>query len=213
MTEQEIADMKSALEAAQASIANLEAVNKNLKKEKTDAKAAADAAEEAREEAAREAAEQSGNVETVRAALEAKHKKDLKAVQDKLEASNTQLTNLLIDGEITKSLVANVKDTFHHEALSAYLKMNTKLENGVAMRGDMTLEDSLNDYFTNGAGKNYVTAPSTVGTGATGARTTSTNQWNTKPSTPEEHFKFAKLSKEDPALYDSLRAKFGMTDK
>lgn len=192
MTEQEIADMKSALEQAQESIKALEKTNKDLQAEKLDAKTKADKAEEAREELERQHNEASGDVEKIKADLKKLHDKELKKLQDANAAHEARLSQLLIDNTINEAIAKNGVLPHFAPAVTAMLKLEAKMENGEAVAGGVPLSDHIQNFFSGDSGKHFVAAPANTGGGAQGSTATASKVI----SSIDE---YSKLVKENPA--------------
>lgn len=186
MTDKEIADMKSALETAQQSIAALEKTNKDLKAEKALEKKKAEEAEEAREEASRIANEKSGDIEKIKADLQRQHTRDLKKLTDQLATKTAKLETLLIDNTINESLTANNVLPHFAPAVRAMLKAGAKMdEHGDVTVDGVSFSDRLSEFYSSPDARHYVAAPANNGGGAQGS-TAKAGTITRKPETAEE---------------------------
>lgn len=209
MTEEQIAELKAANDAATASIKALEATNKQLKAEKVEAKRLADEAEAAREEAANEAASKAGDVETVKAALERKHATALTKLTNDLAARDTRLGELLIDNAIKDAITSNNVLPQFAKAVEAMLRAGAKIENGEAVKDGMPLADATGAFFTSADAKHFVSAPANSGAGATGAQGKGT-PLQKAPETAEEWADYMKLANDNPAEAQAFATKHGI---
>lgn len=210
MTEEE---MKTLLAERDAEIEKLKADKHTALGEKNKANAAAKAAQDAADEAAAEALAKTGDIEAIKSQLETKHNKALKALQDQLDSSTQKLSGMLIDDTITKSLVDNNVPKHMHAPLAAMFKMNSKLNDGVAMFGDTPLADHLPAYFKSDEGKAFVTAPVNVGTGSTGVRNPNANTHGfTKENIDTKIYELMKIAKTDPDSAKAILGEVGRSD-
>lgn len=204
MTDKEIADMKSALETAQQSIAALEKTNKDLKAEKALEKKKAEEAEEAREEADRAANERSGDIEKIKADLQRQHTRDLKKLTDQLATKTAKLETLLIDNTINESLTANNVLPHFAPAVRAMLKAGAKMDE----HGDVTVDgvsfaDRLAEFYSSPDARHYVAAPVNNGGGAQGS-TAKAAKWTKPPETAEEFNRWMADSVANPSETNAL---------
>lgn len=143
------------------SIKRLEKKNSELIDRERKAKDDADAAQDAADEAAAKA----GDVE----ALKSTHARELKKLQDKLDASDANLSTLLIDNAIaTKMAEAGVFPQLS-KGFVAMMKADAAVVNGQAMVGDLSLADHMSAFLSSEDGQHYYPAPKNSGGGATGS--------------------------------------------
>lgn len=141
---------------------------KGIQDQLDELKAAKEAAEE-------EAANKSGDVDKIKATLEAKHKKELDALTAKLEQSTTRLNQTLIDKGLSDALVKANVAPHHLPAVTALIKATAKAEisdedgNAVAKFDGKTIEEFVQAWSQGDTGKHYIAAPNNGGGGAGGS--------------------------------------------
>lgn len=211
-------EMQAAIDAAvEAATAGLKTNRDNLIKENRDLKAAKTDAQTAADNAADEAARAAGDIAALETRLNEKHAKALKAVQDDLAAAlkdRDDAVKASTDKDINDTLRSSMIETnipkHLHGPLTDFIRKKIEVVDGVAVMDSKPLKDAIGNYWKSEEGKAYVPAPANIGTGSTGVRNATADAWTSKPQTPDEHFRFAKLSTDDPALYANLRERFGM---
>ncbi len=180
--------------------------NRELKNAKT-------AAEQAAADAVEESQRQAGDITALETTLKNKYNKEIEQLQADLKNVSDSYSKLVIDDQIMKTMVdANVPKHLH-EPLKAMFKLKSEVKDGVAIYNDEPLATSLPAYFKTPEGMEYTTAPETVGTGATGGSKTTTDVWSKAPSTPDEQFRFAQLSTQDPVTFNNLCDRFNMPER
>ncbi len=158
-----------------AEIDRLKAKNKELLTEKQKAKQKAQEAQDAVDEAEARSAENSGNVD----ALKAAHAKELKKLQDKLQANDTDLRTIRVDNELTRSLSEGNVRSEMSEALTALLKSKVQYDNGTATIDGQSIGDFVGSYLGSEVGAHFRRASDNSGGGATGnSNTTATTQFS-----------------------------------
>lgn len=203
-----IESMKAEHEAEKAAILTK---NKELIAREKAAKTAADEAEAAREEAASEAASKAGDVESVKAALEKKHKAVLDKLNADLAARDTRLGELLIDNAIKEAIATNNVLPQFAKAVEAMLRAGAKVENGEAISADGTpLADATGAFFKSADAKHFVAANAGAGAGATGNNSTTATRFTKPPVTNDELSAWDKAVSENPAEMKALATSWGM---
>ncbi len=208
------AAIDAAVEAATAGLkanqANLIAENRALKTAKTDAQTAAD-------NAADEALRAAGDITKLETRLNEKHAKAIKALEEERDAERVRAdtavkasTDKDINDTLRSSMVESNVPKHLHGPMIDYLRKKIEVVDGAPVMEGKPLKDSIGNYWKSEEGKAYVTAPTNIGTGSTGVRNATADTWANPPKTPDEHFRFAKLSTDDPAMYANLRERFGM---
>lgn len=131
--------------------------------------------EDERDEAAAAAAAKSGNVEEVKAQLEAKHKKDMEALTQRAESAESQLQKHVISEGLTNALVkAKVKPEMM-DAATALIKSTFKGEVGnndgtpFAKFDGKAVDDFVTGWAESESGKRFVLAEQNSGGGSNGA--------------------------------------------
>ncbi len=141
---------------------------KGIQDQLDELKAAKEAAEE-------EAANKSGDVDKIKATLEAKHKKELDALTAKLDQSTARLNQTLIDKGLSDALVKANVAPHHLPAVTALIKATAKAEisdedgNAVAKFDGKTIEEFVTGWAQGDTGKHYIAAPNNGGGGAGGS--------------------------------------------
>jgi hypothetical protein len=213
-------EMQAAIDAAvEAATAGLKSNRDKLIQENRELKTAKSDAETAADNAADEAARKAGDLEAIEKRMNDKHAKALKAVQDELDAARKDRDDAVkassdkdINDTLRSSMVENNVPKHLHGPLTDFLRKKIEVADGAPVMDGKPLKDSIGNYWKTDEGKEYVTAPTNIGTGSTGVRNATADTWSSKPSTPDEIYRFAKLSTEDPALYANLRQRFGMDE-
>jgi len=197
-----------------------EALAKAHERLKKDAKADRDALKELndrlaaieaeKEQAEADKAKASGDVEAVRAQLETKHARDLKAVTDRAEKAEAQVQKLVIDNGLSAALdEARVKPELKRAA-TAMLREGVELKDDdgepVAMKGGLPLADAIRLWAEGDEGKPFVLAGNSGG-GAPGggkAALNAPNPWKQGPtfSLTEQD----RITRDKPDLAKRLKA-------
>lgn len=196
------------LEAAKADLAKMTAEKNTLIAEKRQTQAHAEAAREEAEKAAAEASAKAGDID----ALKAQHAKELKKLQDKMEADLTardaRLSELLIDNGIKAALVEhNIAPQFH-EMATAYFKAGAKIEGGEALFGDAPLADGIKSFVASDKGKHFVAAPLNTGGNAPGSSKTDNSPANMNRTNFDEG-RFLQYMATDPVAANNLARSLG----
>lgn len=160
-------EMTTALEAAQESIKRLEENNRALKAEKQTLQGEKDEAARKAREAEDAAATSGDDVEKVRASMQAKYDRDLKAAQDQLAEKGKELHSLKAHTEATTAMA---KAGFTAGAQSLMLKA-ILAEASIGEDGKPTLEGKsisayVADYAKTSEGKQFIKAPDSAGADA-----------------------------------------------
>lgn len=175
------------------------------KREKEEAEAAAEAAKA-------EAAAKSGDIEAVKAQLEAKHARELKAVTDRAEKAEGQVRKLVVDNGLDAALDAAGVSPALKKAAKALLREGVELkdENGdpVALMGGVALTDAIKAWSATDEGKHFVTLGNSGG-GAPGGGSGSAvkNPWKADQHNLTEQ---DRIEANDPALASRLKAEAGV---
>ena len=213
MTDEEL---KAALEKALESIGKLEKKNSELIDREKEAKKLSDEAQSKADELADEAARKAGDLESVEKRLTDKHTRAMNLLQAERDAAITARDDAVklsadkdINDALRSAMVDNSVPKHLHAPLTAYLKSGIEMADGVATRDGKP----LTEYFKTEEGKAYVVAPANVGTGSTGVRNSTADEWANPPKTPDEQFRFSKLSSEDPDRFNHLCDRFNMADR
>lgn len=156
---------------------NTELINaqKKLKDDMKGIQAQLDEIAAAKEAAEQEAVSKSGDIDKVKSALEAKHKKELETLTAKLSTSEARLNQTLIDKGLAEGLVkANVAPQYL-PAVTALIKSTSKAEivdqdgNAVAMLDGKPLTEFIATWAQGDQGKHYIAAPNNGGGGSNGS--------------------------------------------
>lgn len=213
-------EMQIALDKALESITKLENKNSELIDREKAARKLSDEAQIKADEAADEAARKAGDLEAIEKRLNDKHTRALKQVQDELDTIRGER-----DAAIKASIDKDINDTLRSSMievgvpkhllapLTSHLKASVEVVDGVPVIGGKPLADHLPTYWKSDEGKAYIEAPVNVGTGSTGVRNATADAWANPPKTADEQYRFAKLSSEDPALFNNLCDRFNMPER
>jgi signal recognition particle GTPase len=204
MSDTNLDELQKKLDKALASIEALESKNKELLTEKQKAKADADEARAAADETAAEKEREAKDIAAIEKRLTEKHSKELAKLKTDLQSRDQQLSTLLIDNAIAQSLTQNNVAPQFAKAVTAMLKSDARIENGVAMLGDTDINEGIKAYFTSDEGKAFVAAPANSGAAAIGSRaagTTVPDKWNLT--------QYASLKNESPDQAAAYAAKHG----
>ena len=114
----------------------------------------------AKDEAESAAAAKAGDIEAVKAQLEAKHSRELKAVIDRADKAEGHVRKLVVDNGLDAALdAANVSPALK-KAAKALLRDGVELkdENGepIALMGGVSLSDGIKTWATSEEGKHFV---------------------------------------------------------
>lgn len=164
------ADLEKRLEAFEAKNAELLGELKAERQKRREAEQAKDeAAEEARIKA-EEAAEKAGDVEALRKQLEAKHAKDLAAVNKRADEAEGQLQRLVIDGGIDAALdAAGMAPAYKRMLRRDFAAENEiTIRDGQAYVGDVTLSDAVKKWTEDESVSGLKAAGQGSGSGAPG---------------------------------------------
>jgi hypothetical protein len=212
-TETSVEELNDKLNKALASIEKLTTKNAELIEREKKAKLKADEAEDARETAAEEAARKGNDLEALEKSLERKYSKQIADLTAANEASTKQLNALVIDGGIKDALTANgVTNPVFAKAVTAMLKADATLKDGVGLVGDQPIADFAKAFLTGDEGKHFVSAPNNTGAGATGSTSTRPAHTFTKETFDTRIGEWAALAKSDPALAKSIAQQVGRDD-
>lgn len=114
----------------------------------------------AKEEAEAEAARKAGDVDSVKAQLEAKHAREIKAVTDRAEKAEGQVRKLVIDNGLSDALDGVKVSPALKKAATALLREGVELKdnNGepVALLGGAPLTDAIKTWAASDEGKHFV---------------------------------------------------------
>ena len=128
----------------------------------------------AKEAAEEEAANKSGDVTKVKEQLEAKHAKEMKALNDTIAAKDGSLHKLLVDNGLTEALTKAGVAPQYLDAAKALIQTNNKAEiaeidgKTVAKFGDKEIAEFVTGWAQGDSGKHFVAAPVNGGGGAKG---------------------------------------------
>lgn len=114
----------------------------------------------AKDEAESAAAAKAGDIEAVKAQLEAKHARELKALADRADKAEGHVRKLVVDNGLDAALdAANVSPALK-KAAKALLRDSVELkdENGepMALIGGVSLSDGIKAWATSEEGKHFV---------------------------------------------------------
>lgn len=172
-----------------------------------------DAEKAAREEAAEKIAEKDKDVEGLRAQLEAKHARELKALTDRAEKAEGQVRRLVIENGLDAQLDAAGVAPPLKKAAKALLRDQVELkdENGepLALMGGVALADGIKTWASSDEGKHFILDGNSGG-GAPGGKTGAggKNPWKVGSadfSLTEQD----RIAAQDPALAGRLKAEAG----
>lgn len=114
----------------------------------------------AKDEAESAAAAKAGDIEAVKAQLEAKHARELKAVTDRADKAEGQVRKLVVDNGLDAALDAASVSPALKKAAKALLRDGVELkdENGepMALIGGVSLSDGIKAWATSEEGKHFV---------------------------------------------------------
>jgi hypothetical protein len=208
MTEDE---MKALLAERDAEIEKLKNDKHAALGEKNKANAAAKAAQDAADQAERNAAEKSGDIETLKASLEKKHKADLKSRDDKITGYENRLSELLIDNAVKTALTQLGVPPEHARAATLLMKDGVTMVNGEAMVGDVPFADHLASWAKSDEAKHYTAAPNNTGAGASGSTAKATTSMTAAElNTPDGFAKFTQIAKDNPELASQIAKNAGV---
>lgn len=166
----------------QTEIDKLRAKNKELLAEKQKVKQKAQEAQDAADEAAAQAAERNGDIE----ALKSAHVKELKKLQDKLDAADTDLRKIRIDNELTRAYNESGRPELAEQFI-AWAKDRVQYENGVATIEAVGVGEYVTNYLNSNTGAHFRRVADNSGAGASGNNTTVAPMKLTKaPATQQE---------------------------
>ncbi len=191
MSDTNDASQDEALAAIQAELESIKKKNSELLAEKAKWRKAEQDAKDAAEEAAATAASKSGDLESVKAA----HARELKKLQEAMEASSNELKTIRVDNAIKSALNSNNVQPLMAPAVEALLKGMTSYEDGNALIQGKAIDEFAKTYFAKD-GAHFVRAPDNAGTGAVGATKSNAGSipttWNLT--------RYTKMKEENPAL-------------
>lgn len=168
--------------------------------------------EDERDQAQSDAAAKAGDVDTIKAQLEAKHAKEIKALTDGKSALEVRLSELLIDNEIKTAITANNVLPQFAPAVTALLKNGAALKDGVAMAGDVPLADRITAFMSGEEGKYFVAEPVNSGSGAQSSSTAVKGHGYTKENFNSRLGEWAALEKTNPDEARAIAASVGRSD-
>lgn len=183
------------------------------KKMKDDLKAIQDQLDEiktAKEEAEAAAAEKSGDVEKIKATLEAKHKKEIEALSSKITDKDAKLHNLLIENGLTEALTKAGVAPQYLDAAKALIKSTNKAEIGetdgnvVATVNGVPLSDYVSQWSQGDGGKHFISAPANGGGGSGGSNGGNGVTGDQKRSTMNHVQKAAYIKEHGQEAYQKL---------
>lgn len=149
-----------------------------VKKQKESFKSIQDQLDEikaAKEAAEEEAATKSGDIDKIKAAAEAKAKKEIEALRSELTSAKSQLNQTLIDGGLKDALIKANVASHHLPAVTALIKSTAKSEivdsegNLLATFDGKPIEEFVTSWAQGETGKHYIAAPNNGGGGAGGS--------------------------------------------
>jgi hypothetical protein len=182
--------------------------NKELSTEKQDAKRKAQEALDAADDAAQRAAEKNGDID----ALKAAHAKELKKLQDSLEARDSDLRTIRVDNEIARSITeGNVRPEMA-EALTALIKSKVAYENGAASIDGKAIAEHVTSYLGTDGGKHFKRAADHSGSGATGGDGSKATQFTRESILGDKSMEFQKLAATNPNEANAIADRLGMPD-
>lgn len=129
----------------------------------------------AKEKAEEEALNKSGDVEKIKASIEAKAKKERDELLAKLEMQTGRLNQTLVDKGLTDALVSANIAAHHIPAVTALIKATSKadiedVEGALVAKFDgKPIKDYVAEWAQGDLGKHYIAAPNNGGGGAGGS--------------------------------------------
>ncbi|WP_313040727.1 hypothetical protein [Sphingobium yanoikuyae] len=187
----------------QAEIVKLRAKNKELLAEKQKAKQKAQEAQDAADEAAAQAAERNGDID----ALKSAHVKELKKLQDKLDAADTDLRKIRIDNELTRAYNESGRPELAEQFI-AWAKDRVQYENGIATIEAVGVGEYVTNYLNSNTGAHFRRVADNSGAGASGNNTTVAPMKLTKAPATQQEWDYLDSLPADVrnALCDSINA-------
>lgn len=177
---------------------------KTLKQQIADLTAAKETAEE-------EAANKSGDIETIKRTLEAKHKKELDAVTRERDELSTSLKTIRVDNEINSTIASLGIKTEFVPAVEALLHRRVEYTDGVATIEGKPITDWAKEWSTK-EGAVYRPAPSNSGAGAMGNDGSKATALPIPKSPEELTAAHMALATSDPASYNAIIAQSPLGD-
>lgn len=148
---------------------------KKLKKDMGDIQSQLDDLKAAKEAAEEEAANKSGDVDKIKATLEAKFAKERDDLTKKYDTASARLNQTLIEKGLTDALVKANVAAQHLPAVTALIKATAKAEiadidgNPVATFDGKAIDEYVSSWAQGDQGKHYIAAPNNGGGGAGGS--------------------------------------------
>lgn len=177
---------------------------KTLKQQIADLTAAKETAEE-------EAANKSGDIETIKRTLEAKHKKELDAVTRERDELSTSLKTIRVDNEINSTIASLGIKTEFVPAVEALLHRRVEYTDGVATIEGKPITDWAKEWSTK-EGAVYRPAPNNSGAGAMGNDGSKATALPIPKSPEELTAAHMALATSDPASYNAIIAQSPLGD-
>jgi phage I-like protein len=145
-----------------------------------------------------------------------REKNKLQREIDKLTKANDglsqQLKTLTIDNVIAKAMTDHGVFPDAVPMLEAFLRSGAEIKDGVAVKGDTTLDEAVSSYFASDAAKRFIPAPVNTGAGATGSSTAAKSHGFTKENFKDRQMEWAMMEKTDPAAFRQIAIDTGNTN-
>ena len=160
----------------------------------------------AKEAAEEEAANKSGDVTKVKEQLEAKHAKEMKALNDAIAAKDGSLHKLLVDNGLTEALTKAGVAPQYLDAAKALIQANNKAEiteidgKTVAKFGDKEITEFVTGWAQGDNGKHFVAAPVNGGGGGKATHGTGKAYTGTADIGGDKEARTAALAQKFPEL-------------
>lgn len=170
-------------------------------------------AEEAAEAAKADAAAKAGDVDAIKAQLEAKHAKELAKVTARAEKAEGQVNKLVIENGLDAALDAAKVSPALKKAAKALLREGAELKDDagepVALMGGKPLADAIKDWAASDEGKHFViNGNSGGGAEGGGGGGSEVNPWK---SETRNLTKQGEIQRADPTKAKRLAAEAGVT--
>lgn len=172
-------------------------------------KTAREEAEAAREEASNEAASKAGDVETVKAALERKHAREITKLNNDIAALTSEISVFKIDDVITKAMTEHKVHPDDLDLVRTFLKAGSTMKDNVATVGDKPLDEHIGEFFASPTAKRYLSAPQNSGADAAGSTTRTHSTLTKAPTNETEMATFGHIVRENPEQAKALAKGWG----
>lgn len=207
-----VEELQAELEAAKASITNLEGTNASLKTENKDYKSKISKALTEKEEAEANAEREAGNIAAIEARLTKTFQAQIDALTAERDAHAADLRTMRVDNEVKSAMAANKVRPELQPAVEALLLRQATYDDGVATINGKPIADAAKAFFSSKDGSYFVSAPESTGSGSTGTSGVSAVKFSKAPETPQEYNDFMKYSATNKAEANAYAMKWERSD-